>query len=140
MLLGGIIMVIMGVTLAVLPERLEEYTDMTEEEIEDPIFVTIMGGVLMAIFVPLGLGQLMVGYAALIGKKWAWLALIILCLISVTVGVASIRFGVSTSLAGIIVSSFIIAYLFTRPAKEYFGRISPEPAVSPSTADSGASA
>jgi len=110
---------------------------LTEEEISDTFLVAVVAAFTLAILVPLGIGLLIVGYAALKGMKWACKALLIVCSISVAVSIVTATFGKRSSFGGILVNSFIVAYLSTNQAKTYFGRIRPElkPQSSPSGTD-----
>jgi hypothetical protein len=133
--LGGIFLIGLGLAVATVPTFLANYADLTEEDMSDVFLVSIMVAIILVIFLPLGIGLLVIGFGALKGKKWAWPALLIACILSIAAAITMAAFGDRSSFGGMIVNSFIVAYLFTNQAKTYFGRI--KPAVTPQPSSTG---
>lgn len=106
-----------------------------ELAISDSIVYLILTGVMLAVFVPLGIGFLIIGFATLKGKRWAWMANMILSIISIPLSIGSGVSGDPAFVAGLIIDGIVIAFLLTKPVKVFLGRIQPTSPPTPPTND-----
>jgi uncharacterized membrane protein HdeD (DUF308 family) len=73
-------------------------------------------------FVILGIVYLAVAYGLWKGKKWAWTITLIVSVISIIIGIASLATGNVGAIIQIIISAIIIYYLYRPNVKAYFGK------------------
>jgi hypothetical protein len=134
-LLGGIFALGVGLFLMSSPEgylnfmeeTLSDYT--SAEEVE---FSAAFTGVLFAVQ---GIIGIVIAFATLRGKKWAWTANVIFASTLIFLLALDVASGYAKSAMGILFNAFILAYMFARPVKAYFGRIDMPPTLmSPNTA------
>jgi hypothetical protein len=87
-----------------------------------------------ALFLILGILELVYGFGLFGGKGWAWTLAIIGSVLNIVVGIVTIAIGSFGSVLGVIISILILYYL-TRPhVKAFFGKGAPmgSPSMSPS--------
>lgn len=73
-------------------------------------------------FIILGIVYLAVAYGLWKGKKWAWTITLIVSVISIIIGIASLATGNVGAIIQIIISAVIIYYLYRPNVKAYFGK------------------
>jgi uncharacterized membrane protein HdeD (DUF308 family) len=83
-----------------------------------PLLVVLIG----IGFVILGIVYLAVAYGLWKGKKWAWTITLIVSVISIIIGIASLATGNVGAIIQIIISAIIIYYLYRPNVKAYFGK------------------
>jgi hypothetical protein len=134
-LLGGIFALGLGLFLISSPEG---YLNFMEESLsdyasaEEVAFYAAFTGIFVAIQ---GIIGIVIAFATLRGKKWAWTANVIFASMMILLLATDVASGYAKSAMGILFNAFILAYMFARPVKAYFGRIDPLPApVIPTTA------
>jgi hypothetical protein len=72
-----------------------------------------------------GVVGVIVGIAILLGKKWAWLANVVFASLLIVLLATDVAAGYLQSAFGIFFNVFILAYMFSKPVKAYFGRLGP---------------
>ena len=100
--------------------------------------LTILGGVgllasgIATLVVGIGAGLIILGIAYFVvayglwkGKGWAWIITLILSVIGVISGIASIAFGNVGGIFNIIISAVILYYLYRPNVKAFFGKMQP---------------
>jgi uncharacterized membrane protein HdeD (DUF308 family) len=83
-----------------------------------PLLVVLIG----IGFIILGIVYLAVAYGLWKGKKWAWTVTLIVSVISIIIGIASLATGNVGAIIQIIISAVIIYYLYRPNVKAYFGK------------------
>ena len=73
-------------------------------------------------FIILGIVYLVVAYGLWKGKKWAWTITLIVSVISIIIGIASLATGNVGAISQIIISAVIIYYLDRPNVKAYVGK------------------
>ncbi|AIF82657.1 hypothetical protein NTE_00576 [Candidatus Nitrososphaera evergladensis SR1] len=106
--IGGIVMLLVGLGVAVLGVAL--------------IFLAPVGIFFGGIFAILGIVSFVVAGGLLQGSGWAWTATLILSIISIVIGVASLAAGNASSIISVIISAAIIYYLYRPYVMAYFGK------------------
>ena len=76
----------------------------------------------------LGIASFVMAYGLWEGKGWAWTITLILSVISIIVGIASIATGNFGAIIHIIINAVVIYYLYRPNVKAYFGKV-PSPAI-----------
>lgn len=134
-LLGGIFALGLGLFLASSPAG---YLNFMEESLsdyasaEEVAFHAAFTGIFFAVQ---GIIGIIIAFATLRGKKWAWTANVIFASILIFLLATDVASGYAKSAMGILFNAFILAYMFAKPVKAYFGRIGlPPTPMSPSTA------
>jgi uncharacterized membrane protein (DUF2068 family) len=103
--------------------------------------LTIIGGIALlsigavlfvigigVVLVILGIAYLVMAYGLWKGKRWAWTITLIISVISIIVGIASIATGNFGTIIHIIINAVVIYYLYRPNVKAYFGKV-PSPAI-----------
>ena len=80
---------------------------------------------------PLGIADIIIGWALLRGKRWAWIGTVILTIISVIFNVVAIiltgipvdAVTIGVDIAGFTLAGIILWYLYRPNVKSYFGRV-----------------
>jgi uncharacterized membrane protein HdeD (DUF308 family) len=83
-----------------------------------PLLVVLIG----IGFIILGIVYLAVAYGLWKGKKWAWTITLVVSVISIIIGIASLATGNVGAIIQIIISAVIIYYLYRPNVKAYFGK------------------
>lgn len=107
-ILSGIVMLLVGLGIAALGTVV--------------VFLAPVGIFFGGILVILGIASFAVAAGLLQGRRWAWTATLILSIISIIVGVASLAAGNAGSIISIIISAGIIYYLYRPYVMAYFGK------------------
>jgi uncharacterized membrane protein (DUF2068 family) len=84
-------------------------------------FVFGIGVALMA----LGIAYFVMAYGLWRGKRWAWTITLILSVIGIILGIASIAIGNVGAIIHIIINAVVIYYLYRPNVKAYFGKVQP---------------
>jgi uncharacterized membrane protein HdeD (DUF308 family) len=82
------------------------------------LLIVGIGIVLLA----LGIAYLVMAYGLWKGKGWAWTITLILSVIGIILGIASIAAGNVGSIIGIIINGVVIYYLYRPNVKAFFGK------------------
>jgi uncharacterized membrane protein (DUF2068 family) len=82
------------------------------------LFVIGIGVVLMV----LGIAYFVMAYGLWKGKRWAWTITLIISVISIIFGIASIATGNVEAIINIIINAVVIYYLYRPNVKAYFGK------------------
>jgi uncharacterized membrane protein (DUF2068 family) len=103
--------------------------------------LTIIGGIALlsigavlfvigigVVLVVLGIAYLVMAYGLWKGKGWAWTITLIISVISIIVGIASIATGTFAAIIHIIINAVVIYYLYRPNVKAFFGKV-PSPAI-----------
>ena len=126
-LLGGIFALGLGLFLASSPAG---YLNFMEESLSDYASaeeVAFHAG-FMGTFVAIqGIIGIVIAFATLRGKKWAWTANVIFASILIFLFMTDVASGYAKSAMGILFNAFILVYMFAKPVKAYFGRIGMPP-------------
>jgi hypothetical protein len=135
-LLYGVLAIGFGVVMAYSPS---EYLDFMGESESD--YVSAEELALVAAFVGIfvsiqGAAGVIIAIATLLGKKWAWMANVVFASLLIVLAASDIAIGYYNSAFGMFFNGFILAYMFSRPVKAYFGKLSPPSA--PVTANAAA--
>ena len=85
------------------------------------LFVFGIGVALMA----LGIAYFVMAYGLWRGKRWAWTITLILSVIGIILGIASIAIGNVGAIIHIIINAVVIYYLYRPNVKAYFGKVQP---------------
>jgi hypothetical protein len=144
-IIGGILLIFGGVSLLTVGAIF------TAAPIEDAAelqsiaqFFGIIGLVIGAILLAVGIGYLIVSYGLLKGKRWAWTVTVILTIIAVAIQVVSIissvtlgqslssdlsalLSGIAAHIISIAINGVIIYYLYRPNVKIYFGESLSQP-------------
>jgi hypothetical protein len=72
-----------------------------------------------------GVVGILIAMALLLGKKWAWIANVVFASILIVLLASDVAVGYFNSAYGIFFNGFILAYMFSRPVRAYFGRLGP---------------
>jgi len=100
-------------------------------ELNRPLGVTILailtvisgiGLLVTVILIPLGIANLVVAYGLWKGKRWAWTITLVLSLIGIALGLASIVTGSIVAIWPVIINAIVIYYLYRPNVKAFFGR------------------
>jgi len=83
-------------------------------------FIGVTSGVIIA----LGIAALVVARGLVKGKGWAWIATVILSIISIFVSIIAIASGNFVSIIKLLISGVILYYMYRSEVKAYFGRTS----------------
>ena len=83
-----------------------------------PLLVVIIG----IAFIALGIVYFVVAYGLWKGKKWAWTITMIVSVISIIIGIASIATGNVGAIIQIIISAVVIYYLYRPNVRAFFGK------------------
>ena len=102
--------------LEYMGESLADYA--SQEELD--FFSSFIGGILVI----QGVAGIVIAIGILGGKRWAWTANVVFSSILILLAASDIAFGELRSIVGLIFNAFILLYMFTKPVKLYFGRIS----------------
>ena len=97
-------------------------------------YLSGMAAVAGGVLVVLGLVVLVVGWGMWTGKGWAWLLSVILYVLGILFGIASLASGSLTSIVGLLIEIFLLWYMFRPHVKAFFGRgppSQPAPAMQP---------
>jgi uncharacterized membrane protein (DUF2068 family) len=78
--------------------------------------------------IALGIASFVMAYGLWKGKRWAWTITLILSVIGIIVGIASIATGNVGAIIHIIINAVVIYYLYRPNVKAYFGKV-PSPAI-----------
>ena len=89
---------------------------------EELVFSAQFTGIFFAIQ---GLIGIVIGIATLLGKKKAWIANVVFASILIFLLATDMAVGYYRSAFGIFFNGIILAYMFSKPVKAYFGRLSP---------------
>jgi uncharacterized membrane protein (DUF2068 family) len=87
--------------------------------------LTIISGIgflVSVILIPLGIANLVVAYGLWKGKKWAWTITLVLSLIGIALGLASVVTGSIVAIWPVIINAIVIYYLYRPNVKAFFGR------------------
>ena len=126
MLLAGIAAVTAGALLPLVPqETLEEGVPGTGMEVLSGVSTSVIGGgviVIGAIMIGLAIFSFVVAWGLLKGRGWAWMATVVLAVISLVFGVISIVAGNWLSIINVIISGVITYYMYRPHVKAYFGK------------------
>jgi hypothetical protein len=109
-IISGIIMLLIGLGVAALGVVL--------------VFFAPIGIFFGGIFVILGIVSFIVAGGLLQGRGWAWTATLVLSIISIVIGIASLAAGNAGSIISVIISGVIIYYLYRPYVQSYFGKSS----------------
>lgn len=81
-------------------------------------FIVVLGVILIV----LGLLAIAVGWGFWKGSGWAWIMGVILYVIGVVLGVASLAAGDVTSIVFVIIGALLVYYMFRPNVKAWFGK------------------
>jgi uncharacterized membrane protein (DUF2068 family) len=87
--------------------------------------LTVISGIgflVSVILIPLGIANLVVAYGLWKGKKWAWTITLVLSLIGIALGLASVVTGSIVAIWPVIINAIVIYYLYRPNVKAFFGR------------------
>jgi uncharacterized membrane protein (DUF2068 family) len=87
--------------------------------------LTVISGIgflVSVILIPLGIANLIVAYGLWKGKKWAWTITLVLSLIGIALGLASVVTGSIVAIWPVIINAIVIYYLYRPNVKAFFGR------------------
>jgi uncharacterized membrane protein (DUF2068 family) len=73
----------------------------------------------------LGIAYFVMAYGLWKGKRWAWTITLILSVIGIILGIASIATGNVGAIIHIIINAVVIYYLYRPNVKAYFGKVQP---------------
>jgi len=134
-LLYGILAIGIGLAMATSTSVYLNFMEESESDYtstEELAFVATFVGIFVGIQ---GAVSVIVGLATLSGKKWAWIANVSLASVLIALAASDIAIGYYNSAFGIFFNGFILAYMFSKPVKAYYGRTSPDSTpVTPSAA------
>lgn len=125
--IGGILMLISGITLAALAAVIPNLASMNGLESQVPIsipaeYLGIVSISVGSVFLILGVISLIVAYGLFKAKKWAWTINVALSIITIAIGVVSTVTGNIGSIVSIAISGVILYYLYRPHVKAYFGK------------------
>lgn len=126
--IGGILMLISGMTLAALAAVIPNLPSMDDQmngQVPSSIPAEYLGIVSLSVgsvLLVLGAISLVVAYGLFKAKKWAWTINVALSIITIVIGVVSIATGNIGSIASIAISGVILYYLYRQHVKAYFGK------------------
>lgn len=83
-----------------------------------PIVGLILGGILIVI----GIAYFAVSYGLWKGLEWAWIITLIVSVLGIIVGLASLIVGNMGAIFHVIVNGIVIYYLYRPHVKAYFGK------------------
>jgi hypothetical protein len=135
-LLYGVLAIGFGLVMAYSPSEYLEFMGESESDYvsaEELAFVAAFVGIIIGIQ---GAAGVIIAVATLIGKKWAWMANVVFASLLIVLAASDIALGYYSSAFGIFFNGFILAYMFSKPVKAYFGKLSPPSA--PVTANAAA--
>jgi uncharacterized membrane protein (DUF2068 family) len=87
--------------------------------------LTVISGIgflVSVILIPLGIANLVVAYGLWKGKKWAWTITLVLSLIGIALGLASVVTGSIVAIWPVIINAIVVYYLYRPNVKAFFGR------------------
>jgi uncharacterized membrane protein (DUF2068 family) len=125
--IGGILMLISGMTLATLAAVIPSLTSMNDQMSGVPSsipaeYLGIVSLSIGSVLVILGVISLVVSYGLFKAKKWAWTINVALSVITIAIGMVSIATGNVGSIASIAISGVILYYMYRPHVKAYFGK------------------
>ncbi len=135
-ILGGMLAIALGAATVTSPYLLSRYAGLSAEEMADSQLVAITSATFLAIMIGLGIASLVMGFAVLKGKKWAWTSLLATSSVSIAISIISAALGDTRGVGTVIINGIIVAYLLTKQVRTYFGRVpptTPSPAASSSS-------
>ena len=116
-IIAGILMIIGGISLTVLLTTVGVMQTMPGLGL-----LTAVGALSGIIIVIMGLLAIAVGWGFLKGSKWSWVLAIILLVLSLISGLASLVVGAWNSIVGVIIDLLILYYLFRPNVKTWFSK------------------
>jgi hypothetical protein len=92
--------------------------------------LSIVGGAIIFllggfVLVAVGIASIVMAYGLWKGKRWAWIITLILSVIGVISGIASIAIGNFGGIVSVIIYGVIIYYLYRPNVKAFFGKMQP---------------
>ncbi|MGI0037727.1 MAG: hypothetical protein ACRD99_05160, partial [Nitrososphaera sp.] len=120
-LLYGVLAIGFGMVLAYSPSAYLNFMGESESDyvsVEELAFVASFAGILIGIQ---GITGVVIAVATLLGKKWAWIANVVFASLLIILLASDVAFGYYDSAFGIFFNGFILAYMFSKPVKAYFG-------------------
>ena len=124
-LLYGILAMGFSLVVAYSPSVYLDFMGESESDYlsaEELAFAAGITGILIGIQ---GVVGIIIGVATLLGKKWAWIANVVFASVLIVLLASEVAFGYYNSAFGIFFNGFILAYMFSKPVKAYFGKLSP---------------
>jgi hypothetical protein len=124
-LLYGILAIAFGLVIAYSPTAYLNFTGESESDYvseEELGFVATFTGILIG---SLGVAGVIIAIATLLGKRRAWIANVIFASLLIVIAASDIALGYYSSALGILFNGFILAYMFSKPVKSYFGKLNP---------------
>jgi hypothetical protein len=107
-ILSGIAMLLAGLGIAALGTVL--------------IFLAPLGIFFGGILIILGIVSFIVAGGLLQGRGWAWTGTLVISIISIIIGIASLAAGNAGSIISVIISGVIIYYLYRPYVMAFFGK------------------
>jgi hypothetical protein len=135
-LLYGVLAIGFGLVMAYSPSEYLDFMGESESDYvsaEELAFVAAFVGIIIGIQ---GAAGVIIATATLLGKKWAWIANVVFASLLMILLASDVAVGYYQSAFGIFFNGFILAYMFSKPVKAYFGKLSPPSA--PVTANTAA--
>lgn len=124
-LLYGILAIGYGLVLAYSPTAYLTFMEESESDYvsaEELAFSAAFTGVFVGIQ---GVVGVVIAIATLMGKKRAWIANVVFASIMIVLLASDVAVGYFTSVYGIFFNGFLLAYMFSKPVKAYFGKLGP---------------
>lgn len=124
-LMYGFLAIAYGFFLAYSPTTYLSFMDELESDYasaEELAFSAAFTGVFVGIQGVIGV---VIAIATLLGKKRAWIANVVFAAILIVLGALDVALGLFASAYGIFFNGFILAYMFSKPVKAYFGKLGP---------------
>ena len=140
-IIAGVLSLLLGIVLVVIGPSLMNGLHITSGNLRSQIQPQILGTIFLvfgAIWLALGVANLVMAYGLSKGKGWAWTISIIVLFIGIAIDIVSLSItsvGVFSNTAsnllgnivGIGISAFIVYYLYRPHVKAYFGKTIPMP-------------
>lgn len=123
-LLYGVLAIVVGLVMANSPTAYLNIMGESESDYvsaEELAFVATFVGIFVG---TQGVAGVIIGIATLLGKRRAWIANVVFASLLIVIAASDIAFGYHASTFGILFNGFILAYMFSRPVKSYFGKLS----------------
>jgi hypothetical protein len=138
-IISGVLSLLLGIGLVVIGPFLMNGLQTTSSNLGSQIEPQILGIIFLvfgAIWLALGVANLVMAYGLLKGMGWAWTISIIVLFIGIVIDIVSLsitsvgvfsntRSNLLGNIVGICISAFIVYYLYRRHAKAYFGKTVP---------------
>jgi hypothetical protein len=86
------------------------------------IFLAPLGIFFGGILIILGIVSFIVAGGLLQGRGWAWTGTLVISIISIIIGIASLAAGNGGSIIGVIISGVVIYYLYRPYVMAFFGK------------------